>query len=185
MKMKKSKPQLIGPDKDCIEKGAQYCFFIDIAARDFAGQILDKTGAVRWRFETSPRRSPYSPLNVLRKPNFVVRDADQKEVLTIRRTKRFLSTFVLADKDNELGTIKLATPLKNRYTIVLTNGPTWTVWMPLFTVHFIAWTDSDHRCWIRVGPSKRQWNLLLAPRLDSIQLLSALAFIHREWWSYS
>lgn len=75
--------------------------------------------------------------------------------------------------------------LRNRYTIQIGEEPTWMFHMPLFTIYFRAESAMGQEVLVRVGPSKKQWNVLAQPGTDSVYLLCALAFIHREWWAYS
>jgi hypothetical protein len=45
--------------------------------------------------------------------------------------------------------------------------------------------DQRSGVWVFVGPPKVQWNILLEREGDGLYILSAPAFIHREWWRYA
>jgi hypothetical protein len=73
-----------GPDAETIERGDRYWFLIE-ETLDFSGAILEASGTIRWRYLTSPRRSPHSLVNLKRKPDFLVLNPDGLELLRIRR----------------------------------------------------------------------------------------------------
>lgn len=164
--------------------GHQYCFQIG-SETEWPGVILGEPGVIRWRYTTDPKRNPYSPSNLFGKPQFVVTDSDGNEVLRVRRDNRFPPCFEMVERGEPVGSISLRSLLRNRYSIQVGDEPTWTFCMPLFTVYFRAESTTGQEILVRVGPSKRQWNLLAERGTDSIYLLCALAFIHREWWCYS
>jgi hypothetical protein len=164
--------------------GHQYSLQIG-SETEWPGVILSEPGVIRWRYTTDPKREPWSPANLFGKPHFVVMDSDEHEILRVRRETRLPPRFEIVERGEPVGRISLRSPLRNRYTIQFGNEPTWTFHMPLFTILFRAESTSGREVLVRVGPSKKQWNLLAEPGTDSIYLLCALAFIHREWWSYS
>jgi hypothetical protein len=164
--------------------GHQYCLQIE-SKTEWPGAILGEPGVIRWRHTTDPKRGPWSPANLFGKPHFVVTNSDGHEILRVRREARLPPRFEMIERGESVGSIHLRSPLRNRYTIQIGNEPTWTFHMPLFTIFFRAKSASGREILVRVGPSKKQWNLLAEPEADSVYLLCALAFIHREWWSYS
>ena len=174
------------PSPEEIERGVPYSLQLN-GALDCPGAILAEPGNanVRWHCRTDPCRSPYSPLNLLRKPDFVLTDPEERVVLRIRRNSRVPPRFNMIQDGEVVGTICLRSILRNKYAIALKAGPTWTFRMPLFTVHFHGESTAESRVWVAVGPSKLQWTLLAQPGTDDLRLLAGLAFIHREWWCYS
>ncbi len=173
-----------GPDAETIERGDRYWFLIE-ETLDFSGAILEASGTIRWRYLTSPRRSPYSLVNLKRKPDFLVLNPDGLDLLRIRRDKRLPPIFHMIEGSRVVGRIRLRSILRNTYTLDFEEGPTWTVRMPLYTVNFWGESSVNSHVWILTGPSKKQWNLLSEPGATNVRLLSGLAFIHREWWCYS
>ena len=87
--------------------------------------------------------------------------------------------------DRPVGEIALRSVFRNTYAITLAGGSTWLFRMPLFAVTFHGESQDGRQVWVRVGPRKTRWNILLDASLDHLHLLAALAFIHREWWCYS
>jgi hypothetical protein len=174
------------PSPEDIERGVQYSFQLGDAL-DCPCAILAEPGMATagWHCGTEPRRSPFSPLNLLRKPDFVLMDHEERVVLRIRRKSRVPPRFDMIQNGQVVGTIGLRSILRNKYAIALNAGPTWTFRMPLFTICFHGESTAESRVWVAVGPSKRQWNLLAQPGTDDVRLLAGLAFIHREWWCYS
>jgi hypothetical protein len=172
------------PDDAQVQRGNQYIFDIENTP-ETRGVILAKPGITRWRYETQPKRSVYSPLNLLRKPDFVLSDPQGKEILRVVRETRFPPRFKIVERGQTVGNVALRSILRNKYSIQFDGGPRWLFRMTLFTVYFPGVSSAGTRVWVRVGPSKRQWNLLVEPEADSVYLLAGLAFIHREWWCYS
>lgn len=179
----RSKPSLT-PTDDELENASAYCFKLDNSA-DYPGSIFAESGRLCWRFETLPRRSAYSPLNLFRKPVFVALDVESHEVLRIRVQPGATRRFDLIQDGLVVGTIQRRGFLRSTYTCSFSGGPVWTVKMPLFTLLFQGKSTNGLTVWIRVGPSKKQWNVLTCLNGDDVRLIAALAFIHREWWCYS
>lgn len=139
---------------------------------------------MRWHYQTEPCRSAYSFLNLFRRPDFVLLDHDEKEVLRIRRRTRFPPRSDILQNGEVVGTIRLRSVLLNRYSLVLKAGPTWTFRMPLFTIRFYGESSANSRVRVLMGP-KVQWMLHLSAGADDVRLVAGLAFIHRQWWCYS
>jgi hypothetical protein len=170
-----------GPGDVDVERGLQYSFLIGWEAHS-PGVIRDAQGVVRWRYEIHPKRSSFSPLNLLARPDWVATEVDGREVLRVRRTGRFPRRVEMFENGVSVGTIRRRGLLRNRYDVELTSGPSWSIHLPLFTVHFGGVSSAGDNVWILVGPPKVQWNLLFQSGAADPRLLWALAFIHREWW---
>lgn len=117
---------------------------------------------------------------LVRFPEFVVYDPDGKEVVRIRRTRRFpRAIFEMRDGKELRATIVRRHPLFSSYDIRLAGGPDWRFKLPLFTNYFfgessiggrlLAWLDTHY-----------QLLMVVATNHDSPYLIHALAFIHRE-----
>src|SRR5207244_4308827 len=117
-------------------------------------------GVIRWRYETHPRRSVYSPLNLLKKPDFILSDGQGQEVLRVVRKTRFPPRFKMVESGRTVGKIALRSILRNKYSIEFDEGPRWLFRMTLFTIYFPGVSSTGNRAWVVVGPSKRQWNVL-------------------------
>jgi ABC-type antimicrobial peptide transport system permease subunit len=83
------------------------------------------------------------------------------------------------------GSLRVASVLRNRYTIQVDGKPLWTFRTPLFTVRFWGGTDEAAEFWVVLSPSKMDWSLLVKPGVEHQPLLASLSFIHSEWWNYS
>ena len=138
-----------------------------------------KEGRVVFRFrnEPQPKRLSYG---LVRLPEFVVYDPDGKEVVRIRRTRRFpRAIFEMRDGKELRATIVRRHPLFSSYDIRLAGGPDWRFKLPLFTADFfgessiggrlLAWLDGHY-----------QWYMVVDTNHDSPYLIHALTFIHRE-----
>ncbi|HEX7901554.1 MAG TPA: hypothetical protein VF950_27590 [Planctomycetota bacterium] len=122
---------------------------------------------------------------MLARPVWVVSDVDGREALRVRRAGRFPLRFEMIENGVSVGTIRRRGLLRNRYTVDFPSGPSWTIHLPLFTVYFGGVSSAGEKVWILVGPPKLQWNLFFQSGAADARLLSALAFIHREWWCYA
>jgi hypothetical protein len=170
-----------GPGDVDVERGLKVTFVIGREAHS-PGVILDAQGVVRWRHEIHPKRSSFSPLNLLARPEWVLTEVDGREALRVRRTGRFPLRFEMFENGASGGTIRRLGWLRNRYAVEFASGPSWTIHMPLYTLNFGGLSSAGEKVWIWVGPPKLQWNLLFQSGAPDPRLLSALAFIHREWW---
>jgi hypothetical protein len=179
MTMKSWRP----PTPDQIERGVPYFFQLSWAT-GYPSWIIAEPGnpTVRWHCRTEPCRANFSPQNLIRKPDFVLLDHEEREVLRICRTTRLPPRFNMIQNGEVVGTIGLRSIFQNKYAINLKAGPKWTFRMPLFTVYFHGASSSNSRVWVIVGPSKMEWSLLTEAGTDDLRLLAGLAFIHREWW---
>ena len=171
------------PSAGQVEHGAEYKFLIDNTPKDW-GEIYVKPGVIRWRYETEPKRGSHSPLNIIRKPDFVLLDDTRQEVVRILRKTRLPARFKIVQSGRAIGEIARRSILRNKYSIEYEGGPTWLFRMTLFSVYFPGISSTGNRAWVVVGPSKRQWNLLVEREADSVLLIASLAFLHREWWCY-
>ncbi len=181
--LRHSLASLAGPSDEIIEKGGMLTSRIHETV-DYAGSILDESGDVVWRSETRPTRSPYSPANLLKKPAFVIVEPDGSEIAQVSRCRRLPPTFSIRNANGCVGTIRLRSVLRNLYSVSL-GSENWLFRMPLFHVDFGGVSDLGGRVWVRMGPSKKQWNILFALGVKHREMAVAIAFIHREWWCYS
>lgn len=175
----------VPPSDECVERGGRFISVVEWeGARN--GKLIDGfSNTVSWNLETDPGRSPYSPFNLVRKPDFVALDTNGVRVFRIRRVSRLPATFEMIENGIRIGQIRLRSVFRNKYTIHLQNGTVWTFRMPLFTIGFWGVSNQGTRVWAWIGSGKRQWNILTEQGVSVQPLLFALAFIHREWFVYS
>jgi len=183
--MKTATHRHTGPDTVSIERGAKFWFQVENIPESPGVVVRGVPEDGRWRYETQPKRSVYSPFNLLKKPDFVVADGQGQEVLRVRRSGRFPARFEMLENGQSIGKIVLRSILRNKYTIEFKDGSIWTFHMPLFTIYFSGESTVGSHVWVMVGPSKREWNLLFETGAEDKHLAFGLAFIHREWWCYS
>src|SRR5687768_6716531 len=166
------------PTHDQIERGVPYLLQLGWGL-GYPGWIFAEaepgTATVRWHCRTEPCRSNFSPLSLIRKPDFVLLDHEEREVLRIRRNTRFPPRFNIIHIGEVVGTIGLRSILQNKYAINLKAGPKWIFRMPLFTLHFYGVSSSNARVWVVVGPSKMEWTLLTEAGANDVRLLAGLA----------
>jgi len=175
--------RIAGPSEQVIERGFKVSSWLDANERA-SGAILSIDGEAMWRCRTEPSRHPHSPLNILRKPDFVVSDLQGCDVVQIRRTSRLPPRFDIVREGQIVGHIALRSVFRTRYTIALTTGATWSFHMPLYTVAYWGRSSTGSSMWVFLD-SRKCWRLLFEDEDVGLETLSAMAFIHREQWCYN
>jgi hypothetical protein len=149
-----------------------------------SGAVSDQHGFICWRYGLHRTRHSWTLGNPLRKPDFVFFERDERDALKIRRVSLFPSVFNLLEEGNLIGTVRMSSVLRNRYSIEL-DGVKWTFHMPLYTIYFSGESRTGTEVWVAMGPRESQWNILLAPGLPERSFAAILAFIHNERYFYS
>lgn len=160
--------KFVAPNAEDLEKGAEYLLRIGPFLYG-EGDITARSSGERWRTEK-------------RKRQFAVIDAAGNTILQIRRDKLFPPLFSLIADDEVIGTMASRPVMRNRYVVTFATGETWAFHPKLFTAYFPGESADGKKLWVTVGPSKREWSLLIQPGADDPRLVAALAFMHREWW---
>jgi hypothetical protein len=113
-------------------------------------------------------------------PDFSFSDASGQELLTVRCERRYpLTRFLMVENGLPVCTIRQRSILLNKYTLEFHSGSEWTFYIPLFSVHYKAISDGGAEVLVRLFRHD-EWYLLFPPGLDSLHLVAALAFIHKE-----
>jgi hypothetical protein len=182
--MRRAKSRAVMPDDACIANGTKLlCQIHRGAGHD--GEVRDEQGSLRWRYATRANPSGLWLENPLRKPDFVFAEANAREETIIRRVSFVPSTFDIVEAGGVIGTIKMLSIFRNQYSISIVGVSSWTFRMPLFTVLFFGKSAAGFEIWVRVGPSEREWSILIKPGITQRCLVAALAFIHNERYLYS
>jgi len=183
-KMRRAKSGVFIPDDECIAKGTKLLCQIERGPIRRHGEVRDEQGNLRWRYAPRANPSGRSVGNPLNKPDFVVAEPDGNDGTIIRRVSFIPSTFDIVEAGGVIGTIRMLSMFRNAYSISV--GPnTWTFRMPLFRVLFFGESVAGFEIWVQVGPSEREWSILIKPGLAQRSLVAALAFIHNERYYYS
>lgn len=132
-----------------------------------------------WRVQRWPRTEVDEGIRPWRTV-FIYNTPEGDEVLRIRRSAWFPSTFDMHRNGETLGKIRLQSLFRNRYHIQFQHGPAWAFYMPLFTVCFSCESDAGGRVWGSLGRSELEWMVLIAAGFDDVQLVAALAFLHHQ-----
>jgi len=183
--MNRSRNRMVGPDEDCIARGAKFTCQIDRQGDGHNGVVRDKDGEIRWRYGVRMNDLGRSWANPFNKKDFVVADSKTGEEIVIRRRSFFPPRFAIMDARGVRGTVCMVSILRNRYTINVQGRRPWRFRMPLFTVYFWGETGESSEFWVIVGPSKMDWSILIKCGIEDQPLVAALSFIHNEWWNYS
>jgi|SRR5579872_1191346 len=174
------KSKAIGPDDLCIEKGTKLLceIYKGYSRRD--GEMRDEVNQSRWQFRRNKATFRSLLRHPLKRPDFVATEQDNKDEVVIRRGSLIPSVFNIIERGRTVGTIRMVSMLRNKYSISIDGGKTWTFRMPLFTILFFGESKEAAEIWVRVGPSERHWNILIRPGVVQRPLVAALAFIHNE-----
>jgi hypothetical protein len=158
-----------------IEAG-KYCFRCSYEGN---GEIYNSNGEIVWRVKTLHRR-PHYPYGLFRLPDFVVNDKGEKELFRIKLERKWaLAQFVMVENGVPVCTLKQRSILRNKFRLDFSNGQKWVFREPLFTVNFGGWSETGEKIRVRLR-SHNIWYVLIDAKVDSPQLVAALAFIHRE-----
>lgn len=152
-----------------------YCFHCTWSGN---GEIYDSAGKILWSFRTGPEHF-YTTYGLFHLPDFVVYDTAGRELLRIRRERRLPSQFVMLEDGRPVSTIRQRSIFLNKYTMDFADGPSWTFQMPLYTVFFSGVSGSGASVWVRLE-THNVWYVLIDSGVDTLHLVSSLAFIHRE-----
>ena len=150
---------------------------------------LHMDGAVTGRFTITPekysgvfRTGPehfYSTYGLFHLPDFVVYDTAGRELLRIRRERRLPSQFVVLEDGRPVSTIRQRSIFLNKYTMDFADGSRWMFHMPLYTVFFGGVSGSGASVRVLLE-THNVWYVLIDSGVDTLHLVSSLAFIHRE-----
>jgi hypothetical protein len=159
------------------ERG-QYCFQ---CAYDGNGMIYGSNGEALWLIKTEHfnDRLPH-PYGFFRLPDFVVYDRAGKELIRIKRERRFpAARFVMFEDGAPVCRISQRSLLLNKYRLDFVGQPKWTFHMPLFSVFFRGQSETGARVQVRLK-THNVWYAKVDADADSFRLAAAMAFIHRE-----
>lgn len=182
--MQRNRTRTVAPDGECIAQGHKFLGQIHRGMDGHSGAVMDEHGVIRWRYgirKNAPARRLGNPFN---KPDFVIADPDGRDEIVIRRASFIPPVFNITAADRVIGTVRMRSMFRNKYTIDIDGVNSWTFRMPLFTVRFFGDSSAGAEIWVAVGPSKMEWNILIKGSAKEWPLLAALAFIHTEWWNY-
>ena len=146
--------------------------------------MRDEQGVIRWRCAFRKNSSSRGWGNPFNKPDFVIAEPGAKDEVIVRRASFILPVFSIIESDRIIGTIRLRSMLRNKYSISIDGVNSWTFRMPLFSTGFYGVSSAGAEIWVVVGPSKMEWNILIRAGVKEWPLVAALAFIHNEWWNY-
>jgi len=172
------------PNEEECALGSKYALVMPIdmsALMTVRGEIYRESDELywRWRLQRWPGANADRAARLWR-PTFVVSTPDGGEKFRIRRSSWFPSTFEILEDGGLAGTIRLRSPLRNRYAIRICDGSLWNFHMPLYTGRLYCESDAGGRLWGVMGPSESQWNLLMAPGSDDARVVAAMAFLHYQ-----
>jgi hypothetical protein len=160
-----------------IERG-KYCFQCTYEGN---GTIYDSKGEIVWQVKTQHSDNrPHYPHGFFRLPDFVVYDKTDKELIRVRLERRLpLARFVMFESGVQVCRIRQRSILLNKYGLDFADHSKWMFHMPLFSVIFRGRSETGARIRVRLR-THNLWYVLIDSDADSLRLVAALAFIHRE-----
>jgi len=185
IKMWRNKTRSIAPNEECVAAGTKLLCQIDRGAASRSGIVLDDQSVIRWQYKFRKLAPGTDPGNPFRKPIFVIAGLDKGNEVIIRRASFLPPLFNIRESGKTIGTIAMRSMFRNKYFISIDGVDSWTFRMPLFSIRFYGFSDAGAEIWVEVGPSKKDWNILIKAGVREWPLVAALAFIHNESWHYS
>ena len=179
-----NRTKAVAPNEEDVARGTKLFCQID-RDRCRSGTLQNEQAIVRWRYAFHKNANDRSWKNPFKKPDFVIADSDAKNEVVIRRASFIPPVFDIRLAERMIGKIRLRSPFRNRYSIEIDGVGAWMFRMPLFTIAFYGVSGACADIWVRVGPSQREWSVLLRTGVNEWPLVAALAFIHNERWHYS
>ncbi len=152
-------------------RGHKFLCQIDRGMDGHSGAVLDEHGVIRWWYGIRKSASARHLGNPFNKPDFVVADPDRKDEVVIRRASFIPPVFNVIKAGRVIGRIKMRSLFRNKYAIDIDGVNSWTF-------------RTGVEIWVAVGPSKKEWSVLIKRDAREWPLLAALAFIHVESWNY-
>ena len=127
------------------------------------------------------RRSSYG---FFRLPPFVVQDLEGRELVAFNRVARFpFSVFEVTEGSRVIGMVHqrslYMSLLSTKYLLAFESGLRCTFCMPRLTVCFLGKTESGGQILVE-SRAHRVWMVGIDRSIDSLPLVAAIAFIHRE-----
>jgi hypothetical protein len=91
--------------------------------------------------------------------------------------------YALRRSGRAVWTVSNRSSVMRRHVLDFSGGGTWDVRTPFFWWMNIMCSESGKTHALgQVGPRKWLWFLWIEPGKDDLDVLSALAFMHRRWW---
>jgi hypothetical protein len=179
-----NRTRAVAPDEECIAQGHKFLCQIDRGMDGHSGAVMDEHGVIRWRYGIRKNASPRRLGNPFNKPDFVIANPDGRDEVVIRRASFIPPVFNIIEAGRVIGRVRMRSLFRNKYAIDIDRVNSWTFRMPLFTIRFFGDSSAGVEIWVAVGPSKKEWSVLIKRDAREWPLLAALAFIHVESWNY-
>jgi len=131
-----------------------------------------------------PDDRPYLRLET-RAKSVVILDAGGHEEFIIA-TERLLPLprYAMREGSTLVWTLSCRSVVRTSHTLEFGNGETWTFRTPFFGVRFDGAAGGGAKVLGRIGQQMRHWLLWIEPGRDTCELLSALGFMHRQWYRW-
>lgn len=130
-----------------------------------------------------PETEPCLVLKNDRREGIGVVDAAGRQTGLIRTERRLLlPRYVLQHDSTILWKISVRSIFRNRHTLEIAGDTTWSMRTPFFSVDFAGDAEDGAKVLGRVGERTYEWLWLVEPGRDSDAFLSAVAFMHRQWY---
>jgi len=135
-------------------------------------KVGEPSGILRLRLEPRFRYSPVAR----------VLNADGREEGIIRPEGFIPGASYAMRRDGELvWTLSVRSIVRRRHVLRLAHGNTWTFHTPFFSTRLTGEVQGDRRLIGGVGPGISVWRMAIERGRDTLDLLAAVAFLHRQW----
>lgn len=148
----------------------QLVSFFDVTDCDEVGG--DSPGVLRLRLEPRFRYSPSER----------VLNADGREEGIIQSEGLFPGArHTMRRHGGLIWMLSVRSIVRRRHALTLTNGETWLFHTPFFSNRLIGEIRGHRKLVGDVGPDVSVWRMAIERGKDTVGLLSAAAFLHRQW----
>jgi len=80
-------------------------------------------------------------------------------------------------------TLQTTSIVKKHHSVSISDGSVWRFDTPFFWWQQLVAVENDApRLLGYVGPTKRVWEFAIEPGRDGIEIMAAVATMHRSWW---
>ena len=84
----------------------------------------------------------------------------------------------LFQNESPIWRLSVRSILRRRHELQFMSGETWSLQTPFFSVFFGGTAQDESRLLGRVGRSTEEWFFLVEPGKETMELLTAIAFLH-------
>lgn len=168
--------------EEFFKSSVKYLSRIDKESTQKGGSVQNCHGVIYQRY----RDRPLSDCSQCQSApsEFVVSNTDSETEFIFRKESRRRSVFRILHGNTLVGSVQKIGIFRNLYLVSIDGFGQWSFKMPLFSTHYLGSSNCMQGFRVIVGPSKKEWNIFVDPKVDRPVLIASIAFIHSEHWNH-